>query len=137
MNLEELRIGNYIHTTDTNQNVPVSGISAFTNQVWVNLNPFAPSDANNVEPIPLTEDLLLICGFNTDYKSGYIGIDVNDSDFVLSYPGRMGKFQKYFAFEFNTGRLCRFIEIPYLHNLQNLFFSHTGKELEVNHERLY
>lgn len=85
-----------------------------------------------IEPIPLTEEWLLKAGFKCDdYKSGYIGIDVHNengmsTDFVLSYPGRMGEWQKYFAWEFNN---YMFNKIEYVHELQNFYSAMTGYEL--------
>lgn len=84
------------------------------------------------EPIELNEKWLLNLGFNKEYKDGYIGIDVGNTDFVLTYPKIMGDFQNYFAFQFHSGGWAKFIEIKYVHELQNLFRSITGVELVRN-----
>jgi len=84
------------------------------------------------EPIELTEKWLLNLGFNKEYKDGYIGIDVGNTDFVLTFPKIMGDFQNYFAFQFHSGGWAKFREIKYVHELQNLFRSITGVELVGN-----
>lgn len=123
----ELRIGNYVADIWT-----PSGkwqIKRFTNKTahYGDFN----CKVEHLLPIPLTEELLLKCGFNNEYKNGYIGIDVNNSDFVLTYPKIMGEWQECFSFEFKAGGISKFKEILYLHELQNLFFFLTGRELEI------
>ena len=88
---------------------------------------------NDLISIPLTEEWLIKFGFNSQYKKGWIGIDVKHSngtttDFVLSYPQRMGMWQTFFAFEYDG---FRFVEIKYVHQLQNIYFALTNKELEL------
>lgn len=80
------------------------------------------------EPILLTEEWLLKLGFNKEYRYGYIGIDVCDTDFVLTYPEAMDEHLEHFSFEFEVG-VQKFKEIKYVHELQNLFHSLTGTEL--------
>lgn len=85
----------------------------------------------SIKPIPLTEEWLVKFGFNKEYKEGYIGINVNFTDFVLTYPKRMGEFQDYFAFQYETGTLSRFKDIKFVHQLQNIYFALTGEELTI------
>ena len=80
-------------------------------------------------PIPLTEEWLLKFGFNKEYQKGYIGIDVYNSDFVLTEPLKMGEWQTNYTFQFETGSVPKFKEIEYVHQLQNLYFALTGEEL--------
>ena len=80
-------------------------------------------------PIPLTEEWLLNFGFNKEYQKGYIGIDVCNSDFVLTEPLKMGEWQTNYTFQFETGSVPKFKEIKYVHQLQNLFFCLCGEEL--------
>lgn len=84
-------------------------------------------------PIQLTEEILLKCGFSDkDYKQGYTGIDYESGamtfDFVLNKPGVMGNWNKCHTFSLPD---YRFVNIDYLHQLQNLFFDLTGEKLEV------
>ena len=82
-----------------------------------------------LNPIPLTEEILLNFGFNKEYQKGYIGIDVCNSDFVLTEPLKMGEWQTNYTFQFETGSIPKFKEIEYVHQLQNLFFALTNEEL--------
>jgi hypothetical protein len=74
----------------------------------------APS-LDKIEPIPLTEELLLKCGFekrvwgNVTYYNPNLDLD---RDFRVR------------GIDWN-------VQIKYLHQLQNLFFALTGEELEV------
>ena len=79
--------------------------------------------------IPLTEEILLKFGFNKEYQKGYIGIDVCNSDFVLTEPLKMGEWQTNYTFQFETGSVPKFKEIEYVHQLQNIFFALNGEEL--------
>lgn len=138
INKNELRLNNIIQVPGWDRLNPdaecrfcVIGISRDDEEIELSNGVFKTSiKAEDIKPVPLTESALLRFGFNKDYKKGYIGIDVNNSDFVLTYPGVMGDFQKHFAFEYETGYLTRFHEIQSVHELQNLFRFITGKELE-------
>lgn len=72
---------------------------------------------NDIEPIPLTEEILLKCGFNfwggiTSYcdREDFWSIKMEDGRFEIEYVE---------------------LEIKHLHQLQNLYFALTGKELEI------
>lgn len=77
-----------------------------------------------IEPIELTEEILLNCGFEKkefDY-------------FILKY----GNNECYFSYKRNNLELCRNMQttasskIKYLHQLQNLYFALTNQELTIN-----
>jgi len=88
-------------------------------------------DWNNIEPIPLTEEWLLKLGFNDNYYDGYLGIYVNNSDFVITEPKVMGLWQKNYAWQYKC-TWDKYTELKYVHQLQNLYFALTGRELTVN-----
>jgi len=103
------------------------------NVIW---NPYISINDPRLKPIPLTEEILINnCMFNTDYYQGFVGIDVNHSDFVLTKPKVMGEFQKHFAFQYNSGNLSKFVEFEFLHQLQNFFYDLNKKELEVKFQK--
>lgn len=90
------------------------------------------ADPEEIFPIPLTEEILFRCGFSKDgYKPGHIGIDFKSGsmtfDFVLEEPGFMGEWDKHYTFELPKHR---FVNVEHLHQLQNIFFAITKKELE-------
>ncbi len=98
----EIRIGNYL-------------ISKMMGILKVQMIPI-DIDMSNYEPIKLTEEWLINLGFEeTDYAGGcyYLGsIQIDLSDFECA---------------FKTNWLdCK---VKYVHQLQNLYFALTGKEL--------
>ena len=87
-----------------------------------------------IKPIKLTKEILLKSGFNTDYKDGWIGIDVKSeggmtTDFVIATPNNMGEWQDYYAFVYDE---YKFVSLEYVHELQNLFTDMTKQELDIN-----
>lgn len=76
-----------------------------------------------IDPIPLTEELLLKCGFVV------IHIDGSDGIFRIYNLG---------AFTYNTNHGWWYLldklrfQITSLHQLQNLYYSLTNTELEIN-----
>ncbi len=131
--IKELRLGNHITFNDTY--VTVNHLSKFV--IGWNETNVAPVDKQWFKPILLTTDWLRKLGFTDgDYKKGYIGIDYKagmvTTDFTLTKPEVMGEFQLDYCFQFDTGSISKYIELKYVHQLQNLFFTITGKELTIN-----
>jgi hypothetical protein len=124
IDLKELREGNYVRCKIYNGNTDV--IIPFTWQEIKYLHLF--------EPVQITEEILLKnCGFNTEYKKGWIGIDVKNeggitTDFILATPFNMGEWQNFYAFVYNGSRFCR---LDYIHELQNLFKDLEKQDLEI------
>lgn len=116
----ELRIGNWIRYKE----IPtiVLGINALDQKY---LDPDGDIyDLKQCYPIPLTEEILLKCVFekSSDGEHFFIG----HFGFCLVYDG-----QDYCV----KPRIIDDLVIAYcknLHQLQNLYFALTGKELEVN-----
>lgn len=78
-------------------------------------------DKNPCYGIPLTEEILLKCGFTSLDENVFIHKELRYSDtFKIREDG-------YIAF---VSREVYITKIKYLHQLQNLFFSITGEELE-------
>lgn len=101
----ELRIGNwYDHNGEYRQASPST-----IEEIWHNERPWC-------KPIPITEEILLKCGFN-EGQTGYYFKD----DIIISVEG-----QVYFGE--TEVHLC---EIYTLHHLQNFCFD-MGRELEIN-----
>ena len=143
MKANELRIGNLI-SHDRCDKFRIDEVR-LTNEGYIlrmyvhrnTLTSYADMKLDEAKPIPLTLELLKKCGFtDNDYKAGYIGIDIKDggmiTDFVLTKPEILGEFQKHFCWQYNTGGIPFFLEIKYLHDLQNLFFTLKNEELEIN-----
>ena len=125
--VEELRIGNCIQ----NKNGFVSYITGiFKESVHVdfdgNNGDIFKIDSGDLYHVTLTEDLLLKCGFKKIL--GGIGWDKFIKDGVeLSFAPLVGG--GYIpVYRFNND----YIKIRFLHQLQNLFWCLSQKELEVN-----
>lgn len=94
---------------------------------------------SEIEPIPLTEGLLLKCGFK---KTGDFAFEYkDDADLIFDapndwentgdYPVGISSIDPgYPAMYIPHGEVI--IRCLYLHDLQNKFFAITGKELEVD-----
>lgn len=144
IDIKELRIGNYIKSVDDNIIVRVEELCEHDNTICAendDMRCFYPIDRKSVdpleegcyyEPIPLTEDLLLRCGFKINKNNNYI----------LSWSENYCMKFKHIEFEIvDNDVFCSFwigdgknkmlLDIQYLHQLQNLYFALTGKELEV------
>lgn len=141
MNPTELRIGNYVHTTKSVKGLfmpdgvaEVLSLGVFEVQ-WLapDLVPAQTEIWNKaqypeLEPIPITSDWLDRFGFrqhtnaiprpNWKLKDGFC--------LFISDDGRY-KFRE--TFQTNMGR------IQYVHQLQNLYFALTGKELQLTSEK--
>lgn len=121
MNANELRIGSYVMHRDNM--VVVTEIKqehikykkVFNDGDWDYLS--------NIHPIPLTEEMLLKCGFEHNYNA-YYG-PKNNKEFNLKIAEHDGVYQIAITAYF-------ILEVKFIHQLQNLYFVLTGKELEVN-----
>lgn len=120
MRPNELRIGNLVKYSDGSF-FKVVGIHEFGLDVEDNIET-TYMEYENFEPIPLTEEILLKCGF-TFLPQGdevyqqiftYNGFDIwmHDDGFCHDY-------------------LCGG-DIKHLHQLQNLYFALTNEELNIN-----
>jgi hypothetical protein len=93
-------------------------------------------DNSEYRPIPLSEEWLRKFGFSDkEYQEGFIGIDVNHMNFVLTKPNKMGDFQEYFAWEYKNDIWPKYNELKFIHELQNLFYCLTGEELVINEQK--
>lgn len=120
MDIRDLRIGNWIIYSETNEYVEVievmqSGLTVkFKSETtWIEIDYF--------EPIPLTEEILLKCGFvknlNIDYRFHHTKIDItiDMDDYGLQISD---------TWEFGS--------IRYIHELQNLYYALTKTEIIIN-----
>jgi len=123
MEASELRIGNLL--VKDGIVVTIDGRSIF--DMW------SLDHEDKYQPIPLNEEWLLRLGFSDkEYKKGYTGITFKGGgmylDFPLHKPLEKGPWNENFTFDLPNHR---YVDIPYIHQLQNLYFALTGKELEI------
>ena len=144
MKSNELRIGNYVFSAEDNKNGEVFQIDS-RGIVFVNKNGNRWQDLKNIQPIPLTEELLLKCGFekvkNKDKEDlrEYIGhtaqkakYAIFDTDIFITKVDKRGLLWRGIGCDFMVLFYHKSIPIKYLHQLQNIYFALTGQELEIN-----
>lgn len=130
MKANELRIGNYVNIHDGNIEGYVKTICDIEKYVTVGNNPANKLihgivvKLEEIEPIPLTELWLFKFGFLNSqtvdaYSNGVIEISLRYSPTLYD-----GNFNDDSTKVFNP-------DIQFVHQLQNLYFALTGKELKL------
>ena len=141
---QELRIGNLVRYMGNPQTI-FGVVGGFVNLEFMfeqTENPSFPLrytniNSNDIEPIPLSEDILLKCGFKQlkEVQTTYV---LSLDTYFLSPSINL------FAYIDNHGIICGFrmiqgqnrhgnmlSEIMTVHQLQNLIYMLTGQELEL------
>jgi hypothetical protein len=117
IDVKELRIGNYVQPINDSGREAKIGTAFAINCNFVSVNGNNnPYDYHRIEPVLITEDILSKCNF----------VKREWGDTVVYYNPLM-ELDAYFR----LNRVDYNIEVKYLHQLQNLFFDLTGRELEV------
>jgi hypothetical protein len=136
---EDFRRGNYVNDY---KGIPYKIKSISKNlgfyRKWVN-----GCFIDNIYPIPLSEEILLKCGFVYNKIESIASLDDEDIDGFTHYwekhyrqNNQFDSFticlvkwgeQEYFTFSCHMMR----VRLKYLHHLQNLIHSLTGEELNV------
>lgn len=79
----------------------------------------------NIMPINLSHKILEKCGFKNDHSTfEYADGSNNEKLFILWIDGE-------YVVELQNGEKNIFIELKYLHQLQNLYYCLVGQELQV------
>jgi hypothetical protein len=117
MNARDLRIGNYIKIEGLNKPIPVSIIDTTET-----------SEQTTCKPIEITEEWLL--KFRFEKIEGKV--DIFDKDRLRVWLGDSGQSLAYLIEEDTT--IAHYIpnRFKYVHQLQNLYYALTGKELKLN-----
>lgn len=131
VDVRELRIGNFfkISVCDNFRVDEIykneDGFYCVKNNIGCN-GSYLYGAVEDLQPISLTEELLLKCGFNVECYEFQIKeqLLLAIEDFWILYNTRTNFYVVIF---FNKA----FKQIEYLHQLQNIYFDLTGKELEV------
>jgi len=134
MQANELRLGNLIYSPIEKEIVKLVAIEQGNRPITLGkMGTSSFSGFDCLEPIPLTEEWLLKLGFqirDKKYSLNYGGESMrfaileNDirNPFILYFHGRFG-------YNLNEGRKNGDYCIEYVHELQNLYFALTKKEL--------
>ena len=130
MDAKELRIGNYVNRelyspkspTDT-EIIQVASINSLLNIYLCDNECIGCLD--ELKGIPLTEEILLKCGFKLAEHSSEM--------YILKLVGEM-----YLWYDISIDTIsidvyssCQFLKTKNLHELQNLYFALNNKELEI------
>lgn len=132
----ELRIGNLFNfkNEDHSEIAPIYSFNynlSLISSGTPESNRAYPFNGVTIEPIPLTEEWLLRFGFEKRVLTTQIGVFneysiYHDAFNLASIEWLDEEKSAYLCFE---GTQCG-IDIKYVHQLQNLYFALTGKELE-------
>lgn len=139
MTIQELRIGNWINckTKDGLQTGRIDNLLEVSNTIYfisakagkIDYQGKVTSENDCFEPIPITEEILLKCGFEKKEETAYDKYEINPHDGrvieVAIYTSGIDVFVRYIC----GG--CHLRSIKYLHELQNLVSVITKKELEI------
>jgi len=129
MQAKDLRIDNWfyaVHPVDGLFEMQVRGIAqdgTIETDAYGNTYGTCDCDINSVKPIPLTEEWLLRFGFElteTNYDGGHHYWIWDFSGILLTTP-----------YEDDSVVELGDAKFKYVHQLQNLYFALTGKELEI------
>lgn len=82
---------------------------------------------SELEPMPLTEEILLKCGFEESDGAHCIWIYKGNSKYMIEWIFNEYNF-RIITDRFNSTYIR---QVKYVHQLQNLYFALTGEELEV------
>lgn len=119
VNEKELRIGNAV-LDDCGLPVKIDSIETAwneRNEVYYMFYDHRGSENLDISPIPLTEELLVKLGF------GRYEFDHKENQYRLN--DRLIVIRGDFFHDYGTS-----VKLEYVHQLQNLYFALTGKELE-------
>lgn len=129
MEIKELRIGNLVDTVYEPKKVRITSIrdgfvsANFSDKVIETIS------LKSINPIPLTEEILLKCGFEA--KSIYDNFILNGIEIMSTIRIISTNERKSFYLDGNIPDFIK-IKIESLHQLQNIYFALTGEELEIN-----
>jgi hypothetical protein len=122
----ELRIGNYLLVDENLQQVSaINHTTAFTVQVKGNSElREAENNLDNIEPVPLTDDILKKCGFVFhDYFKFWQLI-------TTGIRSEMNISPDYEVIDFMRKPILK--QLTSLHQLQNIYFLLKGRELQFH-----
>lgn len=119
MKSNELRIGNYIYSLETQNHQRITGL--LEEQPFFDAITFDYPNYDEIEPIPLTEEWLLKFGFEKKGKRISKGwFYLWDENGIIV-----------FALAEMHNEIGQYLNIKHVHQLQNLYFALTGEKLTI------
>ncbi len=127
MKTTELRIGNYVTEDYSNSVYKIVNINSegfeYVDMHHINFKAIGRYELKGLKPIPVTEQVLIDCGFEK-LNDSICKIAINNTIY-LWYFGIMGYHDK-------SGGIVYLCDCKHLHQLQNLYFALTNQELIYN-----
>lgn len=117
----ELRIGNWVLVADENTTITCISNQGISCQSQVSAYTF--EEFEDIQPILLTKKILLMCGFK--YNQPYVFYE--SPTYTLEGRG-FPDLQIDFELMNIPGN---WMKLEYVHQLQNLYYALTGRELEI------
>jgi hypothetical protein len=128
MKTNELRIGNLVNYNNLANSV--RGID----ETYIELFDNTYAYIDNIEPIPLTEDWLIKFGFEIKRDGEFLQADLCIRDeFYLCCYDLTDSFDISYQYRNDDGidSIPVLMDLQFVHELQNLYFALTGKELKI------
>lgn len=125
LKVKDLRVGNYIYSSLTESVVEVS-----TKVLRLMESEIRVKGETTYKGVPITEDILLKCGFSRGLYIDnlfFTKLDIVNGD----YSEIIIDMSDCLEVHLDINNFSIKVECKYLHQLQNLYYSVTGKELEV------
>lgn len=121
----ELRLGNLVFNKMREINQVCFKITNTSENSGMKINGISE---RFIQPIPLTEDWLLKFGFNKKINTRFCNAEMFQicNKYIIAKP--WGKNLMMFNNTLSRGYL---LDVKYVHQLQNLYFALTGKELLI------
>jgi hypothetical protein len=127
----ELRLGNFVdNPVNKKKFCEVHTISRFNNLIKLTDNPTGilyETTITQIDPIQLTPGILKTAGFQTDGNETATW-HILTTDITSFIEGQKNGYCEVYLEDFDK------IRVRFLHRLQNLYFSVTGKELNIKLE---
>lgn len=136
MNNRELRLGNFIQQSSIKAGgsiIEKMKVGAPNGFLKVNAEYFMfYLDSYLFSPIPITEEWLIKFGFlKTSIDGNFYSLYLNDSDEESFSRQRIEVIGLKYIELCRSGICFKRFECKYIHELQNLYYALTGKELEL------
>jgi hypothetical protein len=117
----DLRIGNLVYSKETNQIQNITGLT--DENPFIDAITFDYTNYDEIEAIPITEEMLFNFGYGKKhdiyYKNNSLLRFIGNEVFYCRGEIDDAEFQEYIT------------SVKYVHQLQNLYFALTGRELTV------
>lgn len=127
----DLRIGNYLKVSDPIFGVNIYKVATIRDNGIITLNDNISCLVDNIEPIELTEEVLVKIGFkkNIIYGSVIEYLPINNDLASIFCTKEKQNIRIQVVRKNASETIVKYIK--YLHELQNAYYLLTGKELEV------